>query len=141
VQIDPRAVSSGSDTITYSFAGDSNFKAASNGVSTLTVVPLALPKVTLNPSNRTVTVGDPVTFTVAATGSPVLGVQWQVSTDGGVTFTNISGNTSAMTTTLVFVTTLSQNGYKYRAVFTNSAGSATSSVATLTVQSDTGGGD
>jgi hypothetical protein len=84
-----------------------------------------------------VTAGDPVT--AAATSSPVLSVQWQVSTDGGLTFTNVTGNTSAQTTTFSSFTSAGQNGYKYRAVFTNSAGTATTSVATLTVESDTGG--
>jgi hypothetical protein len=124
----------GSYTITYAFAGDSNFNAASDGNSTLTVVPLAAPVVTLNPNNQTVSAGDPVTFTAAATGSPTLTVQWQVSTDGGQTFTNITGNASATTTTLSFYASASQNGYKYRAVFTNSAGSAITLFATLTVE-------
>jgi hypothetical protein len=130
----------GSYTIAYAFAGDANF-AAANGSSTLTVVPLAVPVVTQNPSDATTSAGDPVFFTAAATGSPTLTVQWQVSTDGGNTFTNVTGNTSAKSTTFSFYASLSQNGYKYRAVFTNSAGSATTSIATLTVESDTGGGD
>jgi plastocyanin len=131
----------GSYTITYTFAGDANFNAASDGNSTLTVVPLAAPVVTLDPSNHTVSAGDLVTFTAGATGSPTLTVQWQVSTDGGQTFTNITGNASATTTTLSFYVSASQNGYKYRAVFTNSAGSAITLFATLTVESDGGGGD
>src|SRR5260370_9460464 len=53
-----------------------------------------------------------------------------VSTDGGVTFSSLSGATS---TTLSFTTALSQNGNHYRAVFTNSAGTATTTAATLTV--------
>src|SRR5207248_2620483 len=88
------------------------------------------PTITTQPTNQTVTAGQTATFTAAATGSPTPTVQWQVSTDGGVTFSNISGATS---TTLSFTTTLSQSGNKYRAVFTNSAGSATTTAATLTV--------
>jgi hypothetical protein len=129
----------GTYTITYSFAGDANYKAA-NGAGTLQVVPLAVPVVTLNPSDRTTTAGDGVTFTATATGSPVVAVQWQVSADGGLTFTNVTSNTSAKTTSLSFYTNAGQNGYKYRAVFTNSAGTTTTSVATLTVEGDTGGG-
>jgi hypothetical protein len=126
----------GSYDITYSYAGDANFNAASDGTGTLTVVPLQVPVVTQNPSNRTTSAGDPVSFTAAATGSPTITVQWQVSTDGGNTWTNITGNASATTTTLTFYASLSQNGYKYRAVFTNSAGVATTLVATLTVEGD-----
>jgi hypothetical protein len=133
------ALPAGSYTITYSFGGDANFAAAS-GSSTLTVVPLAVPTVTQNPSNATTTAGDPVSFTAAATGSPTITVQWQVSTDGGNTFTNITGNTSAQTTTLSFYASTTQSGYKYRAVFTNSAGTATTSVASLTVEADGGSG-
>ncbi len=86
------------------------------------------PVVTTNPVDVTVTSGN-ATFTAAASGSPAPTVQWQVSTNGGSTFTNISGATS---TTLTFATDPSQNGNKYRAVFTNSCGTATTTAATLT---------
>ena len=59
-------------------------------------------------------------------------MQWQVSTDGGSTWSNISGATS--TTFTLSTTTTSENGYKYRAVFTNSLGFATTTAANLTVQ-------
>jgi hypothetical protein len=125
----------GDYSVGYSFAGTVNFTAAANATSTLTVVSLAAPTVTLNPRNTTTSEGDGVSFTAAATGSPGMTAQWQVSTDGGQTWTNVTGNTSAKTTTLTFTTTsLSQNGYKYRAVFANSAGSVTTSAATLTVE-------
>jgi hypothetical protein len=97
--------------------------------------------VTQNPSNRTTTAGDYVTFTAAATGSPTPTVQWQVSTDGGTTWTNITGNASATTTSLTFYASTTQNGYHYRAVFTNRVGVATTTDAVLTVESDSGGGD
>jgi hypothetical protein len=92
--------------------------------------------VTQNPTSITVSAGEPASFTASATGSPTIRVQWQVSSDGGVTFSNITGNASAPSTTLIFYTQVSENGYKYRAVFTNSAGTATSSAATLTVEMD-----
>src|SRR5206468_3785141 len=92
--------------------------------------PTEPPTITLQPTNQTVTAGQTASFTAAATGSPTPTVQWQMSRDGGVTFSNISGATS---TSLSFTTALSQNGNKYRAVFTNSAGSATTTAATLTV--------
>jgi hypothetical protein len=88
------------------------------------------PNVTLNPKTQSITAGQTVTFTAAATGSPTPTVQWQVSTDGGKTFTNISGATS---TTYSFTTTLSQNGNEYQAVFTNSVHTDITSPATLTV--------
>jgi len=101
------------------------------------VIPTAPPKVTQNPASVTITEGDPVTFTAAASGEPTPSVQWQVSTDGGVTFTNLAGATS---TTLTFTTALTENGYEYRAVFTNRVGTATTSAAVLTVEADSSGG-
>jgi hypothetical protein len=131
----------GSYTVAYIYTGDLDLKNAPHAYTTLKVVPAAPPVVTLNPVSATVTAGDGVTFTAAATGTPVPTVQWQVSTDGGVTWTNITGNTSAQTTSLTFITNLAENGDEFRAVFTNSAGTATTAVVTLTVESDTGGGD
>jgi CSLREA domain-containing protein len=97
-----------------------------NRSATLTVN--TAPVVTTNPASQTVTSGN-VTFTAAASGSPAPTVQWQVSTNGGASFSNIPGATS---TSLTFMTNSSQNGNKYRAVFTNTCGSATTSAATLT---------
>src|SRR5207248_3918544 len=57
-------------------------------------------------------------------------VQWQVSTDNGVTFNNIGGATS---TTLSFTTATTDTGKQYRAVFTDVCGSSTTNAATLTV--------
>jgi uncharacterized protein (TIGR03437 family) len=59
-------------------------------------------------------------------------VQWQQSIDGGATFTYISGATSS---TLSFTAAASQNGNQFRAVFTSGTNTATTSAATLTVQS------
>jgi hypothetical protein len=103
---------------------------ATTALATLTVQ--FAPGVTLNPVNQTVAAGSSVTFTAAATGNPTPTVQWQVSTDGGQTWTDITGATSTSYT--LSTTTASENGYEYRAVFTNIIGSVTTSVATLTVQ-------
>jgi hypothetical protein len=91
------------------------------------------PVITAQPSNQTVTVGQTATFTAAASGSPPPMIQWQVSSDGGKTFSNISGATST-TLTLNAAVAGSSNGNEYRAVFTNSLGSTNTSAATLTVQ-------
>jgi subtilisin-like proprotein convertase family protein len=89
------------------------------------------PIVTTNPSNQTVTEGATASFNAAASGSPVPTVQWEVSTDGGANFNPIGGATSIP---LSFIVAFSQNGYQYRAVFTNGVGSpATTTAATLTV--------
>ncbi len=86
---------------------------------------------TYDPSSQTVDVGSNVTFTASASGDPTPTVQWQVSTDGGKTFTNIRDATSFMLR--LNNVTVSMNGYEYQAVFTNSSGSVTSAAATLTI--------
>src|SRR6202046_4394683 len=88
------------------------------------------PAITTNPSNVTVTTGATATFTAAASGSPTPTVQWQVSAGGGA-FTNLAGATSA--TLIITSTTVAMSGNKYPAVFTNTAGSGTTTAATLTV--------
>jgi hypothetical protein len=90
------------------------------------------PAVTTNPASQTVMAGNPVTFTAAASGNPTPTVQWQVSTDGGLTWVNITGATN--TTYTLAAVSASENGYEYRAVFTNSLGTATTKAAILTVQ-------
>jgi hypothetical protein len=89
-----------------------------------------LPTVTTNPTNVTVITGQTASFTAAATGLPTPTVQWQVSINGGSTFTNVNGATSD---TYSLPTVLSDNGYQFRAVFTNVVGPATTTAATLTV--------
>ena len=93
-----------------------------------------------NPSNDTVNAGGTATFTAAATGSPTPTVQWQVSTDGGISFANTSDGAlySGSTTGTLTITgaTVGMNGYEYQAVFTNTSGTATTTAATLTVNAN-----
>ena len=86
---------------------------------------------TLNPSDQFVSPNGTATFQAAASGTPTPTVQWQVSANGGSTFTNISGATG---TVLSFGAVTADNGKKYRAVFTNSTGTANTTAATLTVR-------
>ena len=88
------------------------------------------PTITSHPNHQTVTTGASVSFTAAGSGDPTPTVQWQLSTNGGVSFNNIPNATNP---TLTFTAAMSQNGYRYRAVMANSLGSATSNAATLTV--------
>jgi hypothetical protein len=128
----------GSYPITYTFGGNTNFSAAADSSTTLTVAAPAAPQVILNPSDYSTLDGTLATFTAAASGLPAPAVQWQVSTDGGTTFTNVTGATSP---TLTFVAYEGMNRYHYRAVFTNPYGAATTTDAVLYVQSnDSGGG-
>ncbi|HEX3947325.1 MAG TPA: hypothetical protein VHW47_06445, partial [Acidimicrobiales bacterium] len=91
----------------------------------------AAPVVTTSPASQTVTAGQTASFTAAASGNPAPTVQWQVSTDSGVTWTPIGGATSG--TLALPATSISQSGSEYEAVFTSPVGTATSTPATLTV--------
>ena len=71
------------------------------------------------------------TFKVSVSGEPTLTYQWQKSTDGGVSYVDITGATSSSYTTPPMF--LADSGTKFRCVVTNSFGSATSNPATLTV--------
>jgi hypothetical protein len=66
-------------------------------------------------------------------------VRWQLSVNGGLSFQDITGATQ--TTYTIASTTASENGDRFRAVFTNALGSATTTAATLTVTSPGGGGN
>src|SRR5204863_5373922 len=102
---------------------------APSGASNV-VVPTSLPQVTQQPQDVTVAAGQQYSFHAAGTGTPAPSVRWQVSTDGGSSFTNIAGATSP---TLTATASLPDSGELFRAIFTNSEGSATTNAASLTV--------
>ena len=83
------------------------------------------PTITQQPADTSVTTGQGASFTVAATGTAPLAYQWQRN---GV---DVAGATT--TTYAIATTALADSGAVFRAVVTNSAGSATSNTATLTV--------
>ena len=101
---------------------------ATTNAASLTVH--APPTITTQPIDQTANDGQPVTFSAAASGSPVPTAKWQQSPDGGTTWSDVPG---AASTSLVFTATASLSGYWYRAVFSNGLGTATSVAATLTV--------
>jgi hypothetical protein len=68
---------------------------------------------------------------VKATGTG-LTYQWQVSTNGGSSWSD-SPATGNKTATLTVPATLSRNGYRYRCIVKIGSLSVTSSAATLTV--------
>jgi hypothetical protein len=97
--------------------------------------PDVAPAITTNPTSQSVAAGQPVSFTAAASGFPTPTVQWQVSTDGGATFSPVPGATSD--TLSIAGTTLAENGNEYEAVFSNGTSpDATTTAAVLTVNSD-----
>ena len=97
-----------------------------SSMATLTVNAAAVaPTITTQPANQSVTAGQPATFSVTATGTAPLSYQWQKNS------ANISGATASSYTTPA--TTTSDNGAKFDVIVSNTAGSKTSSMATLTV--------
>ncbi len=98
---------------------------ATSNEATLTVIPSGLLNITQQPSDRSVRVGETATFEVEATGTPAPNFQWQVN---GL---NISGATQNRFTTPP--TTFSDDGKRYRALVSNTAGTLTSRDALLTI--------
>lgn len=102
-----------------------------SAVAHMAVQPVpAAPRFGLNPASVAVIAGQPATFSAQAFGAPAPDIAWQTSADG-VTWTPIAGATSGSYTTPA--TTLQDSFHQYRAVATNSLGSATSVPAVLTV--------
>ena len=85
----------------------------------------AAPAITTQPTSRTVPVGASTTFSVAASGTAPLGYQWR--RNGA----NIAGATAASYT--LGPVAQADNGARFSVVVSNSAGSATSAEAVLTV--------
>jgi len=105
-----------------------------SGIVVLRYELLAEPTISSAPSNQTVVSGNNASFSVTA--SDATSYQWQVSTDSGSSWADVSGAT-ASTLTLTSVAT-SSNLYQYRVVITNTSGlesaSVTSSAGILTVE-------
>ena len=94
--------------------------------ATLTVLPTPVPpSITTQPANVTVTAPAAANFSVVATGDAPLAYQWRRNgiAIGGATSSSYSLNPTAV----------SDSGATFDVVVTNGAGTATSAVATLTV--------
>ncbi|HYE04469.1 MAG TPA: hypothetical protein VEL07_03005 [Planctomycetota bacterium] len=140
------APSSPTSNASFSVAGTyvlrltaSDGSASASDDTSVVVTPAAtMPAITTQPADRSVVAPTTATFTVAASGSPAPTYQWQSAPPGSSTFGAISGATAASYTT--GATSAAMSGTRYRCIATNSAGSATSSAATLTMSPVTGGG-
>ena len=121
---------------TYTFASWSDGGSASHTISTpsnattytanFQTTALA-PSITTQPTNQTVTAGDTATFTVVASGTGPLTYQWKRGT------TNVGTNSATLTLT----NAQTGDAGSYTVVVTNSAGTATSNAATLSVNAVT----
>jgi glucose/arabinose dehydrogenase len=92
----------------------------------------AAPTITTQPGSQTVTQGQPVTFSVRASGTPTLRYRWQRN---GADIPNAT----AQDYTIAAVA-MADNGARFRAIVTNDVGAATSDEAVLTVTPAGGGG-
>lgn len=115
----------------YHTLGDS---VSSNVVSNMPVPPAFA----AHPSGpATVNAGTSTSLTVSPTGNPAPDLQWQISANGGNTWTNVANfppYSGANTATLSIATaTPAMNGYSYRVIAANSSASTTSNPLVLTV--------
>ena len=107
----------------------------------ITIPAASAPSITTQPSNVTVREGETVTFTVAASGEN-LTYQWMINRNDGKGWLAIANaNAASYTTSAV---DKSCDGFQYKCVISNSAGTVESDVITLTAQdagsSNPGGG-
>jgi len=124
-----------SSTRTYTVIGTAPGGCQTSAAITIQVY--QLPAVTSQPSNVTACAGTSVTFTVGGTGQGIT-YQWQVSTNGGGTYTNLANGTpySGVNTATLTVNPVSaaMTGYRYRCVISGTCPPAANSVgAILTV--------
>ena len=89
------------------------------------------PAITAQPASQTLTVGESASFSVAAAGAAPLSYQWKKNG------TAIGGATASSYSTPA--TTSADNGAHFTVVVSNTAGSATSNAATLTVNATNSG--
>ena len=94
------------------------------------VVAMDEPVINTAPEDVTATSGEFVYFAASSSDSEAF-QQWQVSEDGGETFADIVGANSTFLE--LDSVNYAQNGFKYRAFFTNADGTAYTDAATLTV--------
>ncbi len=143
--ISDTGLSVGAHTITATYSGDGNFLGSTSTNSATEAVD-SVPTITTNPSPQTADALASASFTAQATdGYPTpTTVQWQVSTNNGVTFNNLNNGTlysnvttieNGSATLNISRVTAAFNGYEYRAVFSNADNlPATTSAAKLTVE-------
>jgi hypothetical protein len=102
---------------------------ASHTPAPVPVTPSSVPVITVEPSDQSVSVGQPATFAVTATGTAPLSYQWQKGTSP------IAGATASGYTTAA--TTAGDTGSSFAVVVTDAGGSTSSRSAKLTVSGTT----
>jgi alpha-tubulin suppressor-like RCC1 family protein len=97
--------------------------------ATLTVT--RFPTVAKQPLSVTVNEGQGAVFEAMGSGFPTPTVQWEVSSNGGSSWSAIPGATADLLS--IASTKTSENGDEFRAAFTNAAGTIRTAAATLIV--------
>ncbi|MGC4074708.1 MAG: pectinesterase family protein [Nibricoccus sp.] len=119
------------DTGDYTVVVSNVAGSATSSIATLTITSGSVPPdILTDPTGNTILVGGSHTFTALVNGTAPLSYQWQKSTDGGASFTNIPGALSV--SYAISNATLADAGL-YRLVVTNGQGSDTSAAAALVV--------
>ena len=125
--------------VTQAQSGTQFYAAFTNGAVTVNTVTVTLtvstpPAITTNPSSVVVSDHQSVFLTVAFTGTPTPTVQWQQNNGKDDQWANIPGaTTTSLDISSHLVDRLSNQGWQYRAVVTNSGGTVISSVASVTI--------
>ena len=92
------------------------------------------PRITTQPTDKSVTAGSTAKFTVAATGKSTLTYQWEFRKNSSSAWAN-SGQSGNKTATLSVASTKSLNGFQFRCIVTDGNGRKSySSIVTLTVK-------
>ncbi len=117
------------DAGAYTVVASNAAGSVTSSAATLTVQaappPNTAPTITTQPASQGGTIGGSVTFSVSAAGNPAPTYQWQFN---GAAITGATG------ATLTLSNLQASDAGNYRVVVTNSAGSATSNSAALSVQ-------
>lgn len=119
----------------FRFVATNTMGSVTSNPAVLSVGAGAAPTVLANPTDQSAAypyndfMPNTATFTAAFAGTPTPTLQWQISRDGGLNFSNISGATAARYTTPVL--TDADNDSRFRLVATNIAGTTASNPARL----------
>jgi YVTN family beta-propeller protein len=96
------------------------------------------PSITTQPTSQLVASGGTAKFSLVASSAPGATYQWQVSTDGGTTWTALPDTApySGTATALLTITgaTTAMSGYQFECVIGDGAGTVTSSAVFLDIQ-------
>jgi alpha-tubulin suppressor-like RCC1 family protein len=118
------------DVGNYQLVIANTYGAITSSVATLTMTVSPTPVITSQPQSLTNLAGTTASFVVTASGTPPLGYQWQFNGTNLTDTLRVAGSQSAF---LNITNLLAADAGNYQVIVTNSAGSVTSSVASLTV--------